>query len=97
MKKLILLTLLALPVFFLSARGFDNRGAGGGYQGGYRGADYERNLPHYNNSAWVDPGFYYGAGGYAAPGYSSDPGQIDDTDALYESYLQSNPPIPAPM
>ena len=106
-RKLILAAFL-LPVMALMATGEEevamSRGGEAPHRGGEahsydgrRGSDYMTN-EYWRNRAYVDPGYYYG-GGYAVPyrDNGSGPGEIDDSDALYESYLQSNPPIPAPM
>ena len=95
MKTFVLLTLIMLPVLTLSARGFAGGGGGRGGDGDHtHGNDYTHNMRN------VNPGYYYYGPGYASSGsedYFSQPGQTDDTDALYESYLQSNPKMPAPM
>lgn len=100
MKKSLLSLFLLLPLFILSAAPMGGRagaGMGDGARNNVRGDDYMKN-EYWRNRAYVDPAIYYG-GGFVAP-YDTTapgPGEIDDTNALYEAYLQSNPPIPSPM
>lgn len=106
MKKGLFLAAFLLPLIVLVAEeeiaiirgGEGGAGRAGGAQSNVRrGSDYMTNEA-WRNRSYVDPGYYYG-GGYAAPYVDNvpGPGEVDDSDALYESYLQSNPPIPSPM
>jgi hypothetical protein len=76
--------------------------SGQSYQTSPQGPIEVNNPPYYNNRQYVDPNYYYYSGeqGYynaiENPNVGSGAGMINDNDALYNSYLQSNPPIPPP-
>lgn len=58
--------------------------------------------PYWSNRNYTDPNLYYGINsedyyygqvlGGVNPPSDSSPGMSDDSDALYDSYLRSNPP-----
>lgn len=108
MRNILFMLVALMPMIALSARpeGGAHGGAGAHFNAGtgsrydasrHEGSDYMHN-EQWRNRTYVDPNYYYG-GGYAQPYVNNGPGpgEVDDSDALYESYLQSNPRIPSPM
>jgi hypothetical protein len=106
MNMKLLVSGLLCTIFVFSSLELMGYARGGGYGGGYAGRGFDHgNNPYWTNHRYVDPASYYGVtgvnnwyygqvlGGATTPAESS-PGMSDDSDALYNSYLQSNPQRP---
>lgn len=88
--------LILLPCFTLTAR-YAGGAAAGGHSSFYGAAGRSPGENYGNNRHYVDPNYYYN--GYDAGYYNtvimpqdpeSQPGMSDDSDELYNSYLEHN-------